>query len=281
VLRAADHAGSVLERSWSWTMDYSRDKTPPGEVYASAFHPGALLRDRYEGSRGHGAPHSGHHAASWRLVTDASATGRGALLLENPRRRSHFYFDLTREPFDPNRYPVIEFDYLLRKRSWLDVAVSTDRGWALIKFDGDGGGPRRLGEAAPVRDGRWHRMSFDLASALERAFRAVPGVKTVRLGSWARKTSGGERIRLDNFAVRPRHEGRKRHFEFGCPPDATGVKFLALVSREKREPVPGGGGVKAVAERTEFDLPGGGAWLCVRARDGAGNLGRVSHVRPE
>ena len=45
--------------------------------------------------------------------------------------------------------------------------------------------------------------------------------------------------------------------------------------------VPGGGGVKAVAERIEFDLPGGGAWLCVRARDGAGNLGRVSYLKPE
>ncbi len=274
---AADYAGNLpaeLPR-WSWTMDYSKDSSPPVvELVKCTTHPTAVT-DTFEHDLGEWAPGPG--GAQTRVERDRATAASGSFSARITRGGGSLSVAATGTEYDALRHPIVSFDYKVPPGLKVDMRVRMAGNWHTVAFTGD---PARGEPQIPKvqADGRWHHASFNLMTYLRPRARRVPRLTIEQIVFGDRppyKNRPGASFSIDNFIIGA--PGRAAPAFSWKASDATGVVDYSYVLDDRPETVPDEVGEGPAAGKRFASLRGGLYFFHIRAKDGAGHWGPARH----
>jgi hypothetical protein len=282
-LAAEDFAGNALPpQHWSWVMDYSRDKTPPGAPVLGCHS--LLVRwtnDFQDGTGQWRSGPAGRGSAATQLNRVVRDKGKGDYCLELTTPQANGQFDAVAVSgrYDLVRFPHLSLDCQIPPPVKINMQVQINGRWHSFKLTGPKYRYTLLGEANGLKtDGSWQRVSLNL---LDLARKAMPdtrafSVNSITFGDPARNgNQGGLKWRVDDFLVS--NFGQNRASFTWRVDDISGIKGYAAVLDTSRTTVPPPK-ITTTNEKGFFDAWAGGTlWLHVRACDGNGNWSDTSH----
>jgi hypothetical protein len=277
---ARDFAGNQAAAlpQWTWTMDYSQERTGPAITnLVSASHPTFLSETFEDGKPGQVAAVSG---CTVQISHQNPASGQSCVIIRKTAAAPPLQVRLVGTEFPADKYPLLTFDYRLNP----DVRVNLV---AEVNVAGRGGpaGPQRLtwaltGPAAGtvgqvpgvLADGHWHQAFVNLAPALRSAQpRGALLVTNIYLMEMDGGTPVGAEMGLDNVIVAAAGTGPVV-FRWQAL-DPTGIKGYSYVLTQHPEEQPPAQ-LTDQAQQHTFAAPAAGVWfLRLRAQSGAGLWG--------
>ncbi|MBI2191710.1 MAG: hypothetical protein HYU36_06985 [Planctomycetes bacterium] len=228
---------------------------------------------------------------------DDAATGSGCVEILNLNTFDFFSAFLHQRPYDLRRYPRIAFDYkfespgcavnltgLLNKEMFVVEWLSRCQPGGYFT-------PFVVGRVAEgIQDGRWHHIDFsllDFVTASGRAQHPALPLLVEQINTWA-MSSGlpvyrnplGARLKIDNFTLYS-PQGREPAFTWSLTRTRqTGDRFTLAFDQQPDSTPP-----DEPLVSTDFvkfsDVKPGRWFFHVRARDGQGRRGPVSHTTIE
>lgn len=275
---AADYAGNRVAQlpAWTWTMDYSKDTTPPVVARVECrTHESVLVQTFETGTEGWGN-RGGPAGAKVEHDLTQAGSGKGSIKLTQQQDGGHMQAIISNTRFNAEDYPVIAFDYRLDPKVQLSLMVSMAGRWHAIALTDDAQGA--LGRINGVRaDGKWHYASVNLAPLLRRELRRGPlEVEAIIIGD--REPFGtpqGATANFDNFIV-GRVGTSKPVFRWQAT-DTTGIAGYSWVLDQEPATDPPTQNMGDKVAMTFSDLKQGLWFLHLRAVDGAGNWGPTTH----
>jgi hypothetical protein len=247
----------------------------------SPSHP-SIAQDTFEADLG-GWYSPGDSARLTRDHTTA-ASGSCSLKITNARIGGPFDAQLRHDPINTSQRLVVSFDYNLPADVRVDLLVQFQLngdpfdGWrALGLTDLDSHLPR-LGRLPDIRaDGRWHHLEFTLSDYLGQDPRLQrSAVMAFGFGDRGRLTNPrGSSFHLDNFVLTRPARGKVR-FAWDAA-DETGITGYSFVLDDRPDTLPPEAPLRPETEITFPSLPADRSYFHLRARDGAGNWGPVTH----
>jgi len=270
-LHAADYAGNAIEKpvTWSWTMSFSQDETPPSAPYISWVPDGALVHTDFE--RGPGQWMG--RREGWAAVTDKhAATGTRCISFGGFSAFAQY------EQFDASQFPIVGFDYRLEPGSQFNLMARLEnRNWE-IRFSSDGAKYPHIGAIEDVlADGEWHSCRFNLAEMLRTAPMPPRAALVDHIATLNRTRQA---FHVDNFFIAPAHTNGVRIL-WSVPRDPTGIKGYSFVLDESPATVPDTEVDGTGTEKKYTGLKPGPKYFHLRACDGTGNWGPTAHMRIE
>ncbi|NLO05951.1 MAG: tetratricopeptide repeat protein [candidate division WS1 bacterium] len=276
--RAADYAGNPVTElpSWSWTMDYSKDKTPPviAEIDCSTHR--SFLTQTFEDGVDGWATRGGAEGALVEHDTTTAASGSGSVKLTQQRDDGHMQALLTPRTFQADQFPVIAFDYRFDSGTKLDLLLHMNGQWWPVAMTDDPSGS--IGRIPGMRaDGKWHHASVNVAPLLKRHQRqGALNVTAIMVGDRnSRDNKVGTTAHFDNVIIGS--VGTVKPVFRWKATDTTGIAGYSYVLDQEPATEPPAESMGATAAKS-FDALTTGLWFMhVRAVDGAGNWGKPSH----
>ena len=277
-LDTQDNVGNAASRKWSWKMDYSLDKAPPPAPYVARVPSNSLVRMTFEDDIGGWAPYGSY--AQLDRVTATAATGRYALHVAATSSERYFGAYAYRHAFDAAQYPILSFDYKLPPGLAVDLHLHTNVSWQTIKLTSPTPYYPVVGTIPVTADDAWHHAEIDLRTALKAPAGAKSPVISVRYVLFAdfgsRSNRPGSGFYVDNFAISAPETGQNLRFEWSSVADPTAIPGYAHIL--DKNPATQPTDMKGPANVIVLPPTAPGAWFFhVRARDGAGNWGAVTH----
>lgn len=268
-LEASDCAGNSLAEpyTWSWTMAFSEDSTPPSAPFVTWRPERVLAWEGFEEGQGQWMG----RREGWADVEEAGgATGTQCV------RFGGFSTFMCYSRYNAADFPVVGFDYRLDPGDQFNLMVRVEnRNWE-IRFNAAGAKYPIIGQVPGViSDGRWHTCRFDLAGMLANA--PTPP-RASFIDHLATLNRGGDELHADNFLIAPKDTGAVRVL-WSVPPDATGISGYSFAWDASPVTEPDRAVDGAEPEARFAELPADTAFFHVRACDGAGNWGPTAHCR--
>lgn len=277
---AKDYAGNPVRTlpRWSWTMDYSRDETPPviGEL-RSATHR-TFLTNTFEDGLDGWANTGGAQGAAVELDTTTAASGEASVKLTQQTAGGRMSAIITREPFQADVHSVISFSYKVPANVKLDLVVRMAAGteYAVSFTDNPTGALARIPNVRA--DNTWRHVSFELEPIVRR--RQARGSLDVALLYWTDRNTmdnpKGATAWFDNFVIGT--VGTRAPVLRWKATDTTGIAGYSYALDQQPGTVPPEE-VAATSQsyRHEGTLDKGRWYFHLRAVDGAGNWGPTTH----
>jgi hypothetical protein len=270
-LSCRDRAGNPATGplSWSWTMAFAEDRTPPPAPCLSWGTDQVFLDQDFEADAGlcMGL------REGWAVRTEEDA-GTGSACL----RFGGFSTFLCASSYPADRFPFLSFLYRFEPGCEANLLVrSENRNWE-VQLNGSGPRYPLVGRAEGIlADGRWHFCRLNLAEMLRRAPRPS---RTLAVDHVASLVKSGDGFRVDDVRVEGPGTGAVTA-RWSVPRDATGIQGYSVAVDDRPDTVPDTT-LDTSDCRQDIRLPESGwAWLHVRAVDGAGNGGETAHIRIE
>jgi hypothetical protein len=276
--QAADYAGNAVQTlpEWTWTMDYSKDASPPTIARLECRTHAATLVQTFEGGVDGWGNRGGGAGALVEHDTSQAGSGQGSVKLTQQNAGGHMQAVITNQAFQAEDYPVIAFDYRFDKGVKLSLMVNMAGRWHAVSLTDDAKGA--IGRISGMRaDGKWHYASVHLAPLLRRQQkRGALNVQAIIIGDRdPLNTPKGATANFDNFIV-GRVGTSKPVFRWSAT-DATGITGYSYVLDQEPTTVPPEESKGAKLAMTFSDLKKGLWFLHLRAVDGAGNWGPTTH----
>ena len=268
-LQAADCVGNALATpvTWSWTMAFSDDHTPPAAPFVTWRPERVLAWEDFEEGQGQWMG----RREGWADVEEAGgATGQRCV------RFGGFSTFMWYSRYDAADFPIVGFDYRLDPGDQFNLMVRIEnRNWE-IRFNSAGAKYPVIGSVpGVVSDGRWHGCRFDLAGMLRNA--PTPP-RTSFVDHVATLNRSGDELHADNFLIATRDIGAVI-VQWSVPRDSTGIRGYSFTLDVSPTTEPDRV-VDGTEPETRFpQLPADAAFFHVRACDGAGNWGPAAHCR--
>ena len=284
-LEVKDRAGNLATPiTWQWRMRTKLDKLPPPAPYPvqvphrksarQAASPWFLFHDFEKETLKWGD----WDGCDVRTTQATSALGDAALMLTS-FLSTRFYMALCDvQPIPVHEYSIVSFDYRIDPVHDTGLLLY---GVYMLIFDGERD-VRTLIRTLPTRNARdWQHIEVDLRPHIKLGMGAPYGLL---IGEQSRQVKrAGDRIFVDNFAVRAEIEGTAS-FKWNPPLDSSGITGYSLCvdTKPDTEPKEKVNARSATARWKLNDSACEGQsprYLHVRARDGAGNWGPAGHLR--
>ncbi|MBM4033141.1 MAG: hypothetical protein FJ291_15350 [Planctomycetes bacterium] len=276
VLHCEDNVGNAADRSWTWKMDYSLDKTPPPELYVASIPSACLARTTFEDDVGSFQPYGGY--GELERVTTTAATGRYALCAMPTREGRYFGFYAYRSAFDAAKHPILSFDYRIPPGLAVNLHLSYGGSWHTVRLTSPSAYYPVVGELPIVADDKWRHARLDLTKVLKPSApgAAMPISYVLFADFGGHTTRPGLKMYLDNFAIAAHETGQNLRFEWNHAADATGLAGYAHALDQNPATLPTN--IAAAEPTAAFkDLKPGNWFFHLRARDGAGNWSPPTH----
>jgi hypothetical protein len=278
-----DYAGNPLPAlpPWTYTMDYQEDHQGPVAEVRSLSHP-SMAQDTFEADLG--AWHSPDDSARLTRDNTTAASGAYSLKITNARIGGPFDAQLATEPISTGQRLVVSFDYNLPPDVRVDLLVQfllngdPFDGWRTLGLTDLDSNLPRLGRLPDIRaDGRWHHLEFALSDTLGQDPRLQKSeVAAFGFGDRGRLTNPrGASFSIDNFVLTRPARGKVR-FTWEAA-DETGITGYSFVLDDRPDTLPPEAPLRPETEITFPGLPANRSYFHLRARDGAGNWGPVTH----
>ena len=274
---ATDFAGNTVNRSWQWTMDYSRDHQPPGLPVVTCDTMPVLHSEDFQrpGLGGWQAEQKGRATDTHivRVLRDKK-TQDWCLRLHSRRAGGTLGAVALQKAYDLATYPLVCFDYQIPANTKVNLQVMVNGARYQLFLSGEKArrGYGQIGKAEVVTDGDWHCLSVDLLALMKVA---VPNQKTysvseITFGDPARSgNKAGAYWTVDNFTVAG--FGRPEARFTWKSRDVTGIKGYSALFDKTPDTAP----PRVVTSKQEagvFNTTGPGAYyLRVQACDGNDN----------
>ena len=274
-----DFAGNAsAPRVFRMTIRHKADRTPPCAPVVRLLDHKMLSRRTYE--TGASLAPWGHRSYSLLERVDRDRGDRCLRVRAvNHRRFGVYLHGPEAKAYDLDAYPWLCFDYRIPQKTRLALLINVSgRRFAVDLSGGPRPGYRRLKPRAfrAKADGQWRHAALNLGELVRDQGGMRPGplmrwLAIAREGN-ARK---GQEFWLDNVTILgplrrlPGVRAKAR--------DLTGIRgfVCAVTKRPDAEPDK----PEMPTDRWRLtDAPAGLSYIHVRARDGAGNLGRTAHV---
>ena len=273
---ATDFAGNTAEpTTWSWTMDYSRDKRSPTVPEVSCATMPTKAWTSFETGTGDWRPmRNDHWGANIKRIARDRKTGDHCLRISAKRSRSFMNVYAHRGAYDLTKFPLVSFEYLIPKAARFNMFVRLHGKWHEIPITSPQNKWKKLGKAEGIKaDGKWRQVTIDLRRIVRDAY---PNAKKLRVqnlafGDNSRHNSRKSYWLVDNFLISGYGEPNAR-FAWSAR-DITGIAGYAAGLVEKST----GGLAEKITHKGEegaftIEKPGS-HWLKVKARDNGGNWG--------
>lgn len=266
-----DFAGNEAEaHSFSWTMDFSQDQTPPPPPHLWSAVGQFPVFDHFGSERHNWRPY-GTTSAAERIWDEEQA--RWILRVEKASDGPRFGVQRFGN-VDLAASPQVSFDIRIMPGTKVNFLVMMDRTHYAVQLTGGERLPI-IGQLPEVTDdGKWHRVQFDLLEMLRRELPEQENfqIRMCALAGWSDGNEVGARFEIDNFGIIGPLPPLPL-FNFSSA-DATGIaSHLISFSQDPEPAVPAE--TEAAPEATEGILLAAdraGMWyLHAAARDGAGN----------
>ncbi len=274
------HAATELP-TWSFTMDYGKDRTPPAppalgdQLY--------LCDDTFEQGLGQWRTYGGSSGALVCRDPSTKASGRYSLRLYNYLSGGRFGAYIRQQPFDAGKYRLVSFDYKVNERLRSDFVAYVNGDMKAVVFT-DNDDDRTLLGAIPnvIRDNQWHHAEFDLYQMLRAQDPEAHGYRVERmfLGDWGwQGNAAGATYHLDNFRIIPVLSADQLAALKWRASDISGITGYSWVVDRRADTMPDEQ-IDPLLEAADLSsIDAGDAYLHVRACDGAGNWGPAAHYR--
>jgi len=282
LVAAADYAGNPVTSlpAWTWTMDYSKDTTPPAIASLSSGTHATFLAERFEGTTGQVQQYGSQSSATVALDA-ASPDGTGhSVKVTNASAGGNLAFYLVTSTIPTASYPYLSFDYRLSPGTTLDMLVYLYSEVLVFQLNGNAGG---YFAAVPgiVADGQWHHCTYNLYEpvAQRAAQRGLGAYYTTSYIAFVHRDSAalpaGASVNLDNLVVSA--AGPNAPTLTWSATDTTGIAAYSYVIDQSPNTDPPTAPTDAATSKQFAGRPSGINWFHVRAVDGAGNWGPTSH----
>jgi len=282
-LYAEDGAGHPIKHMWNWTMDYSKDTTPPPVPYVTVL-PCMKGLETFETSAGEWLSRGGSRGAEVRITDEDSALGRKCLKITNRSGSGYHSCYVRRRPFNGLADDYVSFDYKIPEDVHVDFTLLVNGQWYAIQFASPRNRYKRIGQVKCIQDGKWHHTEFNLGEMLKSKFPNSSGrvlVRNMLMGEWDSKhrNKKGAAFYIDNFALFPSTERRQFRFGWKNVYDATGIKgFTYTFSKNAKDTPDTECGRKTMME---FPDPEPGSWYFhLSAQDNNGNTSTPGVIGP-
>jgi hypothetical protein len=278
-LLAYDSVGNTAKKAWTWTMDYSLDKTPPAAPYVARVPSKPLVRDTFEKDDGQWKGY-GKYGSVARSAA-ASATGRYSLRIRATRSNSYFGAYARRKSFNAATYPIVSFDYRMPPGMPMNLHVHDGNSWRTIRLTSNTSNYTVVGVVPLKADNQWHHADINLMKyfkATEKKGKPYFRVRYLLFSDFeTRSIRAGTRFYVDNFTIAAPEKGKSLDFEWTDVADPTGIAGYAVALDTKADTEPKK--LSGTETAASFDDLYGATWyLHLRARDGAGNWSPTIHV---
>jgi len=278
LVSARDFAGNEMEPyEWTWQIDYSKDKEGPDAPRIWCYTQRAQY-DHFSGDNHAWRVYGAQKGSELTTVVDPD-TGDHCLRFRKVAQGKRFGAFRGVGKASIADTPIVSFDYKIMPGTKVSLLVNLDGVRYGIVLTGDEQ-ITALGRVEDATDdGKWHHAIVKLAELLKAKFpdKKDPRCQQVYFGDWrAKGNEVGAEFFIDNFAMVASgpplpwiHCGAAdptgiAGFDIGFDRDPWGKTTESFPAKTKRVPVAG------VDEE--------GMWFIhVRARDGAGNIGRPAH----
>jgi len=271
---AADYAGNPIAQplAWSWTMDYSLDKTPPPiREIQSTTHP-TLLTQTFEDGVAAWRTWDGANGAKLEVDATDGCNSKSSLKLTNQRAGGHMGAIITSDPYDCEKYPIIAFDYKLPPETKLALTITMrSKPQAITLNDAATDVIGRV--PAIIADNKWRHAQVEIMPMMRRQFTDGPLIveQVIMSDRNTMDNAAGAVAHFDNFVIG--QIGKYPPVLRWRATDATGIKGYSFVLDQNSATVPPET-VTGTELAKSFDAMTGGIWYFhLRAEDGAGNWG--------
>ncbi|MBI3920903.1 MAG: hypothetical protein HY318_05735 [Armatimonadetes bacterium] len=278
-LHLVQHGGQSSDSSWNYTVDRSKDETPPAPVVLADYSQNSFEQDT--------GTFKGADAGSVVLVTDSSTavSGKSSLKVVNAKLGSNMQVLAWDRPFSAGNYPLLSFDYRVPQEVHSDIILGTvDHPTHLIFADTDTSSvyPTLGTVSSVVRDDQWHHTDINLYSLLaQQPFQAkMFDLSSVSFGDFGYAgVAPGSGYHLDNFQLVPEVNGQRGVTLSWQTSDFSGLKGYS--ARWSNSPTDSTDPVVNASEPTHtFTVQEEGVqYLHLRAQDNAGNWSEPVHYR--
>ncbi|MFW5858149.1 MAG: hypothetical protein ACOCX4_09740, partial [Planctomycetota bacterium] len=227
-LRAEDLAGQPVERSWTWTMDYAKDKTPPPEPDLTWVPTAAYWQSEVTWKDPVGRLEPVKDEARLRLVQD-EVRKRKVLEIGALHHNRSAAFAFRTEPIDLRSGLRLRFDYRFRGQLLGDLRVHVGGRVYVLRFsDKINHGAKVVGVLAkPQYEGQWHTVDADIAGQVlpNLPEGTPPTVTRIEWGTPGRTGNHHQHwLRLDHVSLyAPKHLEQGIELRWSAVRDPTGV----------------------------------------------------------
>jgi len=202
IKNAAGQEAKPIE--WSWTLDYSKDKTPPrqpnlGELDYASF------RHVQHFSNPEGRYWSNRYYTETAIVMDEQSKSYCIELKRDEDDKKRYFSYLTTSPFDPNQYPYIRFKYKISPGTKANFYLYVNKEWRAVVLTGDKTSHQVLHTIEEAKDDNTWRTAFlDVKQLVAKVAPDAPNTRISytgfgELGAMAPANS----IRIDDYALVP------------------------------------------------------------------------------
>jgi hypothetical protein len=282
LLAAADYAGNAVAAlpAWSWTMDYSQDKTPPVIASLSSGTHSTLIAERFENGAGQ-VEQYGSKSSAQISRADPSPDGTGhSVKVTSAATDGNMACYLVASAIATASYPYVSFDYRLTPGTTLDMLVYFYNEVLVFQLNGNAGGYTATVPGI-VADGQWHHCSYNLYEPIAQraAQRGLGAYYTASYIALVHRDSAAlpadAAVNIDNLVVSA--AGPKAATLSWSATDTTGIAGYSYVIDQSPNTEPPATPTDSAVTKQFADRPSGLNWFHVRAVDGAGNWGPTSH----
>jgi Tetratricopeptide repeat len=280
LLAAADYAGNPVSSlpTWTWTMDYSQDTTPPAIASLSCSTHSTYLMQTFEEGTQH-IQRYGDGSSAQIALDPASPTGAGqSVKVTQGTAGGNMAVYLVAGSFSTASYPYLSFDYRIPPGTTVDLFVYFYSEVLVVQMTDSAGG---YSDTIPIQaDGQWHHCTYNLHSlistrAAQRGLGAYYTVSYVGLYHRSGNLAAGADLNLDNVVVCAAGPNAAT-FSWSAT-DTTGIVGYSYAVDQAATTVPAETSVGTATSATFPNLPAGISYLHVRALDGAGHWGPTRH----
>ena len=273
-----DFAGNASKPfSWTWTIDYSKDKAGPVPPKIRSTSEKLLLYHSFTEST-EGWLSLGTKGGEMSLHPDEGRRDNCLKIVTKDTWDDSAIY--CRRPYYAQTYPFVSFEYNFPPGASLMLRVYVNRQFYCIKLTADLSNYDKLGEVPGiVADGNWHRADFSLLDICRKAIPDTASfyIHQLAIGNWGRDFDQvGVAYYLDNLLITgPSSPAPSFRWSAFDPTGISGYSF-ALDRETLTEPdtkVDGTAIVQYLPVLEEQGLH----YLHVRAQDGAGNWGPAAH----
>jgi len=284
VKEPCDFAGNKASSfSWSWFVDFSKDKQPPLQPSITSNTAKTLLFHDFTDPNVPWQPWGGDYGGSVERVFDPERKDP-CLKLTNMRQHGTMGAIAYQGGYDLVQYPLVSFSYKIPHTVHIHLLFHCNGNWFGVKLTVPSQSYPNIGEVAGIKaDGRWHHA---WVNAYQLIAKALPGaasysVSYVCFADYAaRDNPAGAAIYVDNFAIAgaglPQASVKPAGF------DPTGIAGYSYVADTAPDTEPATtvnlpNNPNLITTGLGINFRSGINFLHIRAVDGAGNWSATTH----
>ncbi len=275
-VKAGDFAENEMQPvEWSWIMDYGRDERPPAVATVTPESMSLHAFANFETGRDGWRPvRRDRWGASIKRVKRKK--GGKCLKIAAKRNRSFMNVWAHRQRYDLKKYPLVSFEYRVYPKTHFNMAIKLNGRWHELQLTSPGTKWKKLGQMEGIKsDKKWHHVVINLLKFAKKKYpkKKKYRVSRIRLTDRKRKNKSKSHWFVDNFMISG-YGDRKASFRWASR-DITGIAGYAARFGESSTAELADKITHKKAGHTFKVKKSGTHWLRVKARDGAGNWGRV------